>query len=167
MKTLSKIFLNIVLVVTGLAFATVAPAQKNKEQRIQAIKNAVDSQHYTFYAEYANPMRGTQRYLTPYYTLSIAKDSIICFLPYFGRAYQAPVNPAEGGIKFTSTNFEYSNSAGKKGSWYIKIKPKDAQEVQQLTLQIFTDGTTILQVISTNKDAISFNGYIQATKAVQ
>jgi hypothetical protein len=167
MKSLSKIFLSSFLLVNCLAFALTTTAQKNKEERIQAVKNAVDSQRYTFYAEYVNPLRGTQQYLTPYYTLRITKDTIDCFLPYFGRAYQAPINPADGGIKFMSTNFEYSNSPGKKGSWYIKIRPKDAPEVQQLTLQIFTDGTTTLQVMSTNKDAISFNGYVKATKVVQ
>ena len=42
-------------------------------------------------------------YLSPYYYLKVSKDTVVAYLPYFGRAYTAPADPTEGGIKFTST----------------------------------------------------------------
>jgi hypothetical protein len=95
----------------------------------------------------------------------VAPDSIISFLPYFGVAYQAPISTAEGGIKFSSAQFDYTSSIAKRQSWQVSIKPKDVPEVTQLSLHIFNNGEATLQVISTNKQAISFNGYIIPTKA--
>jgi hypothetical protein len=111
----------------------------------------------------ANPQTGSTRQLSPDYDLTITKDTIISYLPYFGRAYVAPVDPAQGGIKFTSTNFEYKQAKDNK-AWQITIKPKDTPDVHQLYLSIFDNGYATLQVISTNRQGISFNGYIEEGK---
>jgi hypothetical protein len=88
-------------------------------------------------------------------------DSIVSFLPYFGRAYSAPLDPTKGGIQFTSTDFEYDQTARNKGGWIINIKPRDVQDVRQLTLTVTQSGSASLQVISTNRQGISFNGRIE------
>jgi hypothetical protein len=134
-----------------------------QEKKADEIKRIVESQNYVFVPQMANPQIGSSRQLTPDYDLTIAKDTVISFLPYFGRAYVAPVNPSEGGIKFTSTKFDYKPSNDGK-SWKITIKPKDAPEVQQLYLDIFDNGNATLQVISTNRQNISFTGYIKEGK---
>lgn len=162
MQQVKKMLAIAVLAVVLLASGKAVMAQKNGSVNQLAIKNAVDSQHYIFVARFANPMLGGQRYLTPDFSLAVSPDSVVSFLPYFGVAYQAPINPAEGGIKFTSTSFDYSIKTGKRQSWQVSIKPKDAPDVQQLTLTIFNGGEATLQVISSNKQAISFNGYVQA-----
>ena len=164
MKTFKKIFFSLAFLIALIANATLAMAQKSPTSKTIAIKNAVDSQRYIFYAQYINPLRGGQRYVTPYYTMSVSKDTIICDLPYFGRAYTAPIGTSEGGIKFTSTNFGYTIAARKKGGWDVSIKPKDGIDVQQVTMTIYDDGTTSVQVISNNRDAISYNGYITKSK---
>jgi hypothetical protein len=129
----------------------------------------VDDVNYIFEANYANPMRGGGRSLTSEYDLKVSKDTIIAYLPYFGRAYIAPTNPTEGGIKFTWTKFDYSVKQTKNGSWEILIKPKEknisnASDVQNLRLSISTSGYASLQVISSNRDPISFNGTIEEVK---
>jgi hypothetical protein len=78
----------------------------------------------------------------------------------------APYNPTEGGIKFTTTKFTYNSKVGKKGGWTVIIKPTDKnisnwRDVQTMTLSISPDGYASLQVISTNRDPISFNGTIE------
>src|SRR5271169_4609287 len=75
------------------------------------IKNMIESGKYIFIAQYAMPMRGNNIYLSSEYDLSVSKDSIISWLPYYGRAFQAPIDPNEGGIKFTSTKFKYTSEA--------------------------------------------------------
>jgi hypothetical protein len=97
---------------------------------------------------------------TSEYDLRIAGDSVISYLPYFGRAYSAPLDPSKSGIQFTSTNFKYEQSPRKKGGWNILIEPKDANDVRQLTLLVTESGSASLQVISNNRQSISFNGYV-------
>ena len=143
-------------------------AQDTKQDRQNAknarIKNMVDSQNYVFTAQTALPMSGSTRQLTSDYDLKVTPTVITSYLPYFGRAYTAPINPTQGGIQFTSKDFEYKATPRKKGGWDIQIRPKDYREVQQLTLSISETGYATLQVTSTNRQAISFNGYISEPK---
>jgi len=140
-------------------------AQDNKQSTKEAaIKNMVDSQNYVFVAQTALPMSGRTRQLTSDYDLQVSKTSIISYLPYFGRAYQAPLDPTKNSLDFTSKDFDYAATPGKKSGWRVTIKPKDNRDVQQMTLNISSSGYGILQVTSTNRQPISFNGYIKAPR---
>jgi hypothetical protein len=126
-------------------------------------KRIVEAKNYVFVAQTASPQRGRLVNLTTEYDLTIAGDSIIAFLPYFGRAFTAPLPGAEGGIKFTSTHSAYSVTS-KKGKWEIVIRPKDVSDVQELYLDIFDNGSANLRIASVNRSAISYNGYIREGK---
>jgi len=136
---------------------------KAQDKSPEEIKKLIESQNYIFKAEQVFPQSGKSRMLTTDYDLSITIDSIISFLPYFGRSYTASLNPEESGIKFTSTDFEYQNTKKKK-SWEISIKPKDVSDIQEISLSIFDNGTANLNVSSTNRQNISFRGYIKEGK---
>lgn len=121
----------------------------------------VEARNYIFKAQEVQPMRGQNRMLTTEYDLVVTPDTVIAFLPYFGRAYQTPVDPMEGGIKFTSTDYTYESSPKlKKGVWKVTIEPKDARNVTALRLEIYDNGQASLHVSQTGKDPISFSGYI-------
>ena len=129
----------------------------------QDIKNYIDAKRFVFNAQSATPMGGRFVQLTGGYDLKISPDSVISYLPYYGRAYSAPLDPSKSGIQFTSTKFEYTKSERKKGGWDIVIKPKDVQDPRQLILTVSAGGNATLQVISNDRQAISFSGYITAT----
>lgn len=167
MKTFNKIAI-VILFAMITAFAANAQNTRSdkKAARLAEIKNLVESRNFVFDANYVNPSRGSGRALTTDYDLTITKDTIIAYLPYFGQAYVAPpYGSTEGGIKFTNTDFTYIEKAGKKGGWNITIKPNkknisDSRDVQSMYLTISPDGYASLQVISSNRDPISFNGTI-------
>ncbi|WP_183559279.1 DUF4251 domain-containing protein [Mucilaginibacter sp. SP1R1] len=172
MKFLNKITVLIALAFISINTVNAQTSRKDKKAaQVAEIKTIVEAQNYVFKANYALPSRGSSRSLTSDYDFVVSKDTIIAYLPYFGRAYTAPYNPTEGGIKFTNTHFSYVSKAGKKGGWTVTIKPtgkdkniSDWRDVQILTLSISTDGYASLQVISSNRDPISFNGTIEARK---
>jgi hypothetical protein len=170
MKTLMKLFLVFAVVACSLNIASAQNSKKDRQAaKAESIKKMLDEMHYVFEANYVNPSRGEGRTLTSEYDLTVTKDKITAYLPYFGRGYVAPLDMRGGGIEFTITNFEYNVTEGKKGGWDVVIKPKDKnisdlKDVQTLRLTISTDGYAFLQVISTNRDPISFNGTIEAIK---
>jgi ABC-type Na+ efflux pump permease subunit len=94
------------------------------------------------------------------YQLKIEKESIDSDLPYYGRAYNASRNPDDAGIKFKSKDFSYVAEKKKKGNYVITIKPKDAREIQSMTLNVTLNGYATLSVNSTNRQPITFYGYI-------
>lgn len=149
----------------SLANAQPASTKQDKQMAKQArIKNWVDSQNYVFKAQTAMPMSGASRQLTSDYDLKITKNAVVSYLPYYGKAYSAPMDMRGGGIQFTSKDFAYKATPGKKGGWDIQIKPKDVQDVQQMSLSISENGYASLQVISTSRQPISFSGSIAPVK---
>jgi hypothetical protein len=140
-------------------------ATKNIEKLNSAdIKNMIDSSQFVFDAERVNPLQGRTRYLTSSYDVVVKKDTVQSFLPYFGRAYQAPMDPSKGGIQFTSTDFSYTVQSNSDNEWDVIIKPEDYNDVQEMRFSIFGNGSASLNVISTHKDPISFTGHIERIK---
>lgn len=167
MKTVQFTRRIIVLLVVSLSLATTLSAQDAKKdkkaEQAAAVKAMLDAQRYVFKAQSVNPTGSRFRQLnTTDYTVKVGKDTIESDLPYFGRAYSAPINPTDGGIKFTSTKFDYQLKETKKG-WEVTIKP-DAGDARQLFMTIFSNGTASLQVTSNNRQPISFNGYVTGRK---
>ncbi|MBO9151709.1 DUF4251 domain-containing protein [Chitinophaga sp. GCM10012297] len=127
----------------------------------EKIKQLIESRNYVFQVQAVLPMSGRTRQVTgDNYDVTVSKDTINSFLPYFGRAYSAPINPSQGGIQFISQQFEYDEKPGRNGGWDIVIKPKDVQDVQQFSLSVSDNGYASLQVTSTNRQPISYNGVI-------
>ena len=143
----------------------VLPELNGQETDVAVLQQMFDTKNFIFKAETVNPQSGRTRQLTQEYDLTISRDKIICFLPYYGRAFSAPVS-SEGGIKFTSIDFSYDVKKVKKG-WEITIVPKEVTDVHQMYLTAFSNGRATLQVTSNNRQNISFNGYVVKGKDVE
>ncbi|MEP6595126.1 MAG: DUF4251 domain-containing protein [Ginsengibacter sp.] len=169
MKTLKRIikpvFFFLIVCIT-CSYIAYAQGEKKEKQATKAalIKNLIDSQNFVFVPQSVLPLRGTTRQLTSYYDIVLSKDSLVSYLPYFGRSYSAPSDPTDIGFNFTSTKFEYTNTPTKKGGWDILVKPKDYREVKELSFRIFDNGSASLNITPLNRDPISFQGYIKDRK---
>jgi hypothetical protein len=125
------------------------------------IEARIESKRYEFIAESANPLRGRTIFLSTGHSLTVGPDSIEAYLPYYGRAYQAPMDPSDAGFKFTSTDFEYSSKPRKKRGWEVYIKTNDVSSSPRLNLTIAPDGRASLRITSIDRQSISFDGYIR------
>jgi hypothetical protein len=129
----------------------------------QSIKPFLDSQHYVFQPWTAQSLSGPLHHLNAAdFTLEITRDKIVSDLPYYGRAYVAPMDPTINVLDFSSGKFSYTLTPGKKDGWVVLIKPEDNQEVQQLQLNISSNGYSSLQILFSNRDPIIFNGIVLA-----
>jgi hypothetical protein len=132
-----------------------------KIKKAAIIQNKIENRKFTFVADFALPMRGITRQLTTPYDLEVSHDSLISYLPYFGQSYTAPLDPTKISFDFTSTNFDYKVSNRKKGKWEVSIRPKDQNNVQQIELTVFDNGSASLNVTSIDREPISYNGHIE------
>lgn len=128
------------------------------------VKNLVDAQNFVFIPQYVNPQSGGRRDLSSGYDLSVSKDTIISYLPFFGRGYTAPVSPSDIDFDFTTTKFSYAATPSKRG-WNISIKPHDKMYVQELYLRIYDNAVASLTITSMDRSSISYDGYITARKS--
>ena len=138
-----------------------AQDKKTEQNETTNVESIVESSRFEFAAESASPMSGRTINLSTGYTFTVLPDSIISYLPYYGRAFQAPMDPEDAGIKFTSTDFTYAIKDKRKGGWNITVKPKDVKNSLQISLSVSANGRASLHIISSNRQAISFNGFIK------
>jgi len=170
-----KVILTMVLVASSLQIF----AQTNKEttDKIIAAKN------YVFIANTAIPMAnmdvsrvlermpgnvgggGAIMLSGSQYDFKVTKDSVVAYLPFYGRSFTAPLNPNEGGIKFTSKDFSYTQKTNKKGNYTIQITTKDVQrENYRFMLSVSKNGYATLVASGNNRQSITFNGVIEEPK---
>lgn len=126
----------------------------------QEINTALDSTSYQFVARFVQPASGRMRNLTgATYYLRVTKDKVSADLPYFGRAYSAPIG-GDGGIKFEAADFTYDEAIKKKGRREIRIRVHNSPVVRELFLTVFPDGSADLQVTPSSRQFISYRGEV-------
>ncbi len=121
----------------------------------------ITNKNFIFEPQTMMPASGGMRQLNGGYKLQISGDSLISYLPYIGRAYTAQVYGAGGGLDFTSTDFTYKFAPAKKNSYTVNISAKDGTQSSQFTFTIFDDGNAYLQVTSSSRQPVSYNGHIK------
>ena len=159
-----KYYLKISTIICSICFfllgcSQIAMAQKEGDDK--KIADKVSSKNFVFVANSVTPMSGRLRILTSPYDVRVNADSVISYLPYFGKSTQAPLSSEDAGIMFTSTSFDYSSEAGKKRSWEVRIKFKDQKNTSHFSFIIYDNGEASLNVTSTFRDPISYRGYIK------
>ena len=139
-----------------------ADKQKEKAQLIRSIVE--DSLQYVFAPDIAIPQTGSMRNLSYGYDVLISKNTIISYLPYFGKAYAGiEYGSTKSPLDFISRQFIYNSSVKKKTTgWDITIEIKDQSDVKKFIFSIFDNGSATLDVFFNNRSAITFNGYVKA-----
>lgn len=163
-----KKLLIIIFMLQLILFVGCKAKELTPEQQVKAEKYAekIEKPYFTFSAVNAQPMGGRTINLTSDYELKVSGDTVQAYLPYFGRAYTAPMNTSDNGIRFTSTDFKYTSEKKKNGTYEITIEPNDVDKnimLRGLILRLSTgvSGYGTLSVQSTNRQSISFYGTIE------
>ena len=69
--------------------------------------------------------------------------------------------------RFTSKDFNITETMGKKGSMIYTIAPKDLQNVRAIILEVFKNGKAYLNIDGNDRQPISYDGYIMENLAVK
>jgi hypothetical protein len=130
-----------------------------KEKQTAEVRNALEMKDFIFKASHAYPTGYRSVYLSSYYDVEVSPDTVKAYLPYYGRAYRAPVDSREGGYRFTSTDFAYRADKGrKKGNWKVEITIHDLDRPVTFLFDIWENGTAGLGVNDIDRQPISFQG---------
>ena len=154
-RIILSLLVTVFLVVTSI---------KAQELDSAVVVKAVETKNYIFKAQTASPQRGGFRQLTSEYDFVVRPDTLVSYLPYYGRSFSAPINTNDAGLQFTSMSYEYSVKNKKKNRWDITIKPKDITRIRDLNLTVFDNGRASLRVNSNDREAITFDGYLKVNK---
>jgi len=141
---------------------TACSSTKTATETIGEVTRKVESKDVTVTVHYANPLRMKQVVLTSEYDLRIINDSAFAYLPYFGVAYSAPYRSSEGGIKFAEPMTDYAIASNKKSNgWDMHFKIRSKEDVYEIFMNIFNNGSALFSVTSQKRDMISFSGEVK------
>ena len=157
MKTKKQILMLLLALLVGFPTLSAQSKKEKKEQKKEAVKKLIASENYKIDVQTALPMRGRSIPLTSPYSLEIRNDSVISYLPYFGRAYSIPYGGGDG-LNFRTPLKEYSMEMDKKGNAVIKFIARNPEDRFEFRAKVYSNGSTSIDVNMQNRQSISFQG---------
>ena len=154
--------LGIVLLLAGQSLYAQSKKEK-REQKANEVKELIDSKRFTVDVNRAIPMGGRSLNLTSPYSLEMRGDSVISYLPYFGRAYSAPYGGGDG-LRFEESITDYQSTFDKKGTARIKFVARTKEDTFRFDMQVFSNGSAIISVTPTNRQNITYQGELAPKK---
>ncbi len=146
----------IILIALPLYFSCSSTANLGRETlKAEMIKD----RQFHFQVQSALPTGGRLISLTPDFDVRLQGDSLISYLPYYGKTYAATGMRTESPLNFRTNKFTYEVVPSKIG-WDITIQPQDKREVETYLFKISTTGSATLFVTLNNSQPISFNGSV-------
>ena len=162
-KTTFIALLLVLVMVSGFAQESSKKEQRErvKMEKRNQVEALINSREFVFSASRALPQSGQSIDLTTNPNrLSFHPDKIMCFMPYFGRAYHVDYG-GDAGIRFEGKPKEFRITTGKRGKGYeINVKVPAQNDNYQLNLFVSPDGSATLSINCNNRSAISYFGEI-------
>ena len=165
MKTIRIIFS--LLLITAMSMPTLSAQTKKekKELKKQAVEKLVTSGKYKINVNRALPERGRSVTLTSPYSVEIRNDSVISYLPYYGRAYSIPYGGGEG-LNFKAPLTDYKLEWGKKETAKIKFSARSEEDKFDFSIDVFSNGSSSIFVNMQNRQSISFQGELDMPEEI-
>lgn len=135
-----------------------------KAEQAKLYEEQFENLDFKFIADHAYPQSFQSVFLSSNYDVIVTPDTVTAYLPYFGRAYRAPMNTSDGGgIRFESIDFESEVENGRKdGEWLVTIRTRDTTRPFTLYFHLWTNGAARLDVNDPDRQPISFKGTIES-----
>lgn len=136
--------------------------KEQAERDYQLSKDLVNSNAFTFVALQVTPLGGQRFFLNtrPNY-INVEGEQVDIYLPYFGAVRMGNGYSPEAGIKFTGQleNYEVKFNDDKQ-SIVLSFEIQRGRERHEFNFNIYRGGTTYLEVASSRRNPISYNGSI-------
>ncbi|MCD7970905.1 MAG: DUF4251 domain-containing protein [Alistipes sp.] len=108
----------------------------------------------------ALPMQGRSVTLTGSYNLRIKGDTVFSSLPYYGRAYSLPYGGGEG-MMFEGKVEDYKVASGSKGETDVSFRVRTTEDVYQINIGVWPNGSADIRVNPQNKQMITYMGTVR------
>lgn len=103
------------------------------------------------------PRRGKTIHPTSPYSIEVKNDSLISYLPYFGRATTIAYGGGDG-LNFTAPIKSYDSKILKKQRVRVTLKADSEDDHYRYIITFYKNGNVSLDVIGINRESISFLG---------
>lgn len=134
---------------------------EKQEKRMEEVKNLLKSKEFKFNATHALPMGGGSIYLNYSYDVEVKGDTVSSYLPFYGVAYRLDYGGRNAAFNFTEPAEEYTFEKEDNG-YMVEFEIDKGMDNLSYSFHISELGYATLNVISTNRQAISYYGRIDS-----
>ena len=151
------------MVIVCLAFMMLGSCATPQERAARAaeqaakVKIALMEKKYKINVDRMYPMKGGSKSVSFGYSVEVRNDSLISYLPYFGRAYNIPYGGGKG-LNFSAPISSYQESQQKNGQRVIEIGLSNSEDTYIYTLKVFDNGNSSIDVQPRKRERISYSG---------
>lgn len=135
--------------------------QEQQEQKKEEIKNLLEERNFVFQPTHAMPLGGGSIYLSHSYDAVVKGDTLNSYLPFYGVAYRVEYGSRKSAFDFKQPidDYEFEN---KEDGYQVNLEVQNNMDYLTYSFHISEIGYATLHVTSTNRQAISFYGHIEA-----
>lgn len=135
---------------------------KNKQQakEREELKNILNDRNFIYSPTMVLPMNGASVQLNYSYSTKIKGDTISSYLPFYGVAYSVKYGSRNSPFDFVKPIENYTIEKDKNG-YMVKFDVQNEMDHLKFTFHISENGYANLNVISTNRQSISYYGTIE------
>ena len=148
------------LAVCACSTLTSAERAEREAKTAQAVEKALTERQYTVDIQMMYPRRGKAVNVTSDYSLQVKGDTLVSYLPYFGRAYNVPYGGGKG-LNFTAPISEYHTAKGRNGATMITMKVINEEDIYSFRLEIFSNGNTSIDLTARERESINYSGQME------
>lgn len=159
----SKILLLFVVISAAILLSGCATSEEKAAQMAELsakVTNALNNRDYKIAIDRMYPMRGGSRHVSFGYSVEVRNDTLISYLPYFGRAYNVPYGGGKG-LNFTAPIGSYQEFMKRNGQRHIEIGVSNEEDTYFYTIEVFDNGNSMVDVRSRQRERISYSGNLE------
>ena len=156
------IYLSLIISMAPFLFSGCATSEEKAAQMAELsanVTNALNNRDYKIAIDRMYPMRGSSRHVSFGYSVEVRNDTLISYLPYFGRAYNVPYGGGKG-LNFSAPIGSYQEFMKKNGQRYIEIGVTNDEDTYFYTIEVFDNGSSSVDVRARQRERISYSGNV-------
>lgn len=145
---------SVLVMLVGCATSRDGSAQQ--EELAKRVSAALDNHQFKIDVDMMNPRMWSMRHVSYGYSVEVRNDTLISYLPYFGRAYSVPYGGGKG-LNFSAPIKSYTEYE-KKGKRYVRIGVSNEEDTYTYKLEVFSNGKASIDVQPRERESISYSG---------
>lgn len=145
------------LLLTACKSADGLSKAERKARTAQMVANALQNREFTIEVDWMRPLGGKPTHVNSNYGVKVKGDAVDSYLPYFGEAYNLPYGGGKG-LNFEGEITDYAVTRKDGKQYLIEMKIVNDEDNFIYYIEVFDNGKASIDVISRNRDPISFDG---------
>jgi len=155
-------YLSVLISLVVISWSSCATSEEKAAQMAELsanVTNALNNRDYKIAIDRMYPMRGSSRHVSFGYSVEVRNDTLISYLPYFGRAYNVPYGGGKG-LNFTAPIESYQEFMKRNGQRHIEIGVTNEEDTYFYTIEVFDNGNSSVEVRARQRERISYSGNV-------